>query len=591
MSSLYYLNKFLIKYKTYLLLGILFIFISNIFGVMMPGVVKNTINDLIATDLSSSDLVLGDVLKIALISAGLYVLYSFLKGFFLFYTRQTIIKMSRYIEYDLKNEIYDQYQNLSFNFYKKNATGDLMNRISEDVSRVRMYLGPGIMYTINLVIMSVLIIFLMVRVSPTLTLYVLAPLPVMSVLIYFVSFKLNKKSTWVQKEQSKLSTFVQENFSGIRVIKSYIKEEETIGNFNNQAGQYKKASLSLARTNALFMPTIIFLIGLSNILTIYLGIVKAQNGEVNAGEIAQFVIFINMLTWPFASVGWVTSLVQRAAASQTRINEFLKEKTEITNPSTENFEFKDRIEFKNLDLTYSNSGVEALNQINFTINKGETIGVIGKTGSGKSSLAYLLLRLIDPTNGEILIDGQDLKTVNLDQWRKMIGYVPQEHFLFSDTIKNNIIFGLENEDISDEDIYAAARRAGIHESIMGFPRQYQTELGERGINLSGGQKQRISIARALIKQPSLIVFDDCLSAVDNETEELILNAIQTDLKNSTSFIISHRISSIKYADRIIVLDDTKIAEIGKHDELLEMDGVYASIYMKQKLTEEINANV
>ena len=397
MSSLYYLNKFLIKYKTYLLLGILFIFISNLFGVMMPGVVKDTINDLIDTDLASADFALNAVIKIALISAGIYILYSLLKGVFLFFTRQTIIKMSRYIEYDLKNEIYAQYQNLSFNFYKKNATGDLMNRISEDVSRVRMYLGPGIMYTINLVIMSILIIILMVRVSPLLTLYVLAPLPVMSVLIYFVSFRLNKKSTVVQKEQSKLSTFVQENFSGIRVIKSYIKETESNQNFNRQADIYKKASLSLAKTNALFMPTIIFLIGFSNILTIYLGIIQARAGLVNAGEIAQFVIFINMLTWPFASVGWVTSLVQRAAASQTRINEFLKQEPEIINPTDEAFEFKSKIEFKNLALTYSNSGVTALNQINFTINKGETIGVIGRTGSGKSSLAYLLLRLLDPS--------------------------------------------------------------------------------------------------------------------------------------------------------------------------------------------------
>jgi len=324
MSSLYYLNKFLIKYKRFLLLGILFILVSNIFGVLMPGVVRDTINNLVSTDLSKSDIVLADVLKIALISAGFYILYSLLKGVFLFFTRQTIIKMSRYIEYDLKNEIYKQYQRLSFNFYKKNATGDLMNRISEDVSKVRMYLGPGIMYTINLVIMSILIISVMVQVSPTLTLYVLAPLPVMSVLIYFVSFTLNKKSTIVQKEQSKLSTFVQENFSGIRVIKSYIKEYESIDNFNEQANAYKESSLSLAKTTALFMPTIIFLIGLSNIITIYFGIRQAQAGIINSGEIAQFVIFVNMLTWPFALVGWVTSFIQRAVASQPRTIEYLQ---------------------------------------------------------------------------------------------------------------------------------------------------------------------------------------------------------------------------------------------------------------------------
>lgn len=589
MSSLSYLNKFLLKYKRYLLLGILFIFVSNIFGVMMPGVVRDTINDLVSTDLSKESVVLADVLKIALISAGFYVLYSLLKGVFLFFTRQTIIKMSRYIEYDQKNEIYDQYQKLSFNFYKKNATGDLMNRISEDVSKVRMYLGPGIMYTINLVIMSILIIIVMVRVSPILTLYVLAPLPIMSVLIYFVSFTLNKKSNLVQKEQSKLSTFVQENFSGIRVIKSYIKEQESITNFNNQATLYKDASLSLAKTNALFMPTIIFLIGLSNIITIYLGILQAQAGLINSGEIAQFVIFVNMLTWPFASVGWVTSLIQRAAASQERINEFLQEVPEIINPSEEPFMFNHNIEFKAVGLTYENSGVTALKNINFTIKKGETIGVIGRTGSGKSSLAYLLLRLIDPTKGKILIDGVALDTLNIDAWRRAIGYVPQEHFLFSDSIKNNISFGLADAAGNDEAIFKAAQQAGIHDSILGFPKQYDTILGERGINLSGGQKQRLAIARALVKQPEFIIFDDCLSAVDNETEELILRSIQKELENTTNFIISHRISSIKYADRIIVLDDSSIAEIGNHEDLLAENGVYASIYAKQKLTEEIDA--
>ncbi len=588
MSSLYYLNKFLIKYKGYLLLGILFIFISNIFGVMMPGVVRDTINDLVSTDLSKSDIILSDVLKIALISAGFYVTYSLLKGVFLFFTRQTIIKMSRFIEYDMKNEIYDQYQRLSFNFYKKNATGDLMNRISEDVSKVRMYLGPGIMYTINLVIMSILIIFVMVRVSPTLTLYVLIPLPIMSVLIYFVSFTLNKKSNFVQKEQSKLSTFVQENFSGIRVIKSYIKESESINNFNTQANTYKNASLSLAKTTALFMPTIVFLIGLSNILTIYLGIKQAQAGLINSGEIAQFVIFINMLTWPFASVGWVTSLIQRAAASQERINEFLQEKPEVVNPSDSPISFNQSIEFKNVGLTYENSGVKALSDINFTINKGETIGVIGKTGSGKSSLAYLLLRLIDPTDGDIIIDGKSLKTSNIDSWRQSIGYVPQEHFLFSDSIKNNISFGLQETLEDDAKIFEAAEQAGIHGSILEFPKKYDTILGERGINLSGGQKQRIAIARALVKKPSFIIFDDCLSAVDNETEESILKAIKKDLENSTNFIISHRISSIKYADRIIVLDGNTIVEIGNHEKLLSLNGVYNSIYAKQKLSEEIN---
>ena len=587
MSSLFYLNKYLIKYKWYLILGIVFITISNVFGVMMPSVVRESINDIITyADVEIENLNFTDILKLALISSGFYILFSTLKGVFLFLVRQAVIKMSRLIEYDLKNEIYNQYQNLSFSFYKENSTGDLMNRISEDVSKVRMYLGPGIMYTINLVILFVLVIYRMIAVNPTLTFYVLLPLPIMSVMIYKVSSIINKKSTELQKQQSELTTIVHETFSGIRIIKSHNKEKQTQLKFNTATEGYKKLSLSLTLTNAIFMPTIILLIGISTILTIYLGILNFQEGKVNPGEIAEFVIYVNMLTWPFASVGWVTSIIQRAAASQTRINEFLVQKTDVSNPTDKPFHFNNTIEFKNVTLTYTNSGTIALNTASFSINKGETIGVIGKTGSGKSSLAYLLMRLLDPTSGEILIDKSPLHTINLNDWRNNLAYVPQEHFLFSDSIRQNILFGLQNESVTDEIIFNAAKSAGIHDTIIGFPDGYDTILGERGINLSGGQKQRISIARALIKKPTLLVFDDCLSAVDNETEELILNSIKSDLVDKTAFIISHRISSIKYADRIIVIDEGQVIEQGSHQELVDLNGAYNKIYKKQMLQAE-----
>lgn len=589
MASLFYLNKYLIKYKWYLIFGILCIVTSNIFGVMMPGVVKTAINDIIdiaKTEDSSSGNT--SILTLALLSGGIYVLFSFLKGVFLYITRQTVIKMSRFIEFDLKNEIYAQYQKLSFSFYKANSTGDLMNRISEDVSKVRMYLGPGIMYTINLTILFVLVLYKMISINPELTLYILMPLPLMSFIIYKVSSIINRKSTALQKQQSLLTTIVHENIAGVRIIKSHLKEKHSQDLFNEQADIYKDKSISLTKTNAFFMPTIMMLIGISTTITIVLGIFHYQDKQIDAGEIAQFVMYVNMLTWPFASVGWVTSIIQRAAASQTRINEFLKEKAEISNPSDAPFEFNDNIEFKNVELTYGNSGTKALKDINFKVNKGETIGIIGRTGSGKSSIGYLLLRLLDPTSGNILIDNHKMSDINLNDWRKNIGYVPQEHFLFSDTIKNNILFGLENENVSDEIIIKATTRAGIHDSIMGFPNGYDTILGERGINLSGGQKQRISIARALIKNPSILILDDCLSAVDNETEELILNSIKDDLHGKTSFIVSHRISSIKYADKILVIENGIVVEEGSHNDLLSQKGAYSKIYRKQELQESLN---
>lgn len=572
------------KYKGLLLLGVIFIIGQNIFKIKMPGVLRDSINELVQVQENGQvQLEDGAIWKLALISAGLYVLFSVISGIFLFFQRQTIIRASRNIEYDLKNEIYKHYQVLSFNFYKKNATGDLMNRISEDVSKVRMYLGPAIMYTINLVFLFALCLYQMLSTNTTLTLYVLAPLPIMSVLIYFVSSILNKKSERVQMQQSNLSTMVQESFSGIRVIKSHGKEKQTEDRFNLEAEKYKNLSVNLVKTQAFFMPTIVLLIGISTVLTIYVGGLQASKGLIQPGEIAEFMIYVNLLTWPFASIGWVTSLVQRAAASQKRINEFLLEKAEIISQSDTPFIFEDKIEFKNVGLTFENSGVEAIDDLNFTIEKGKTIGIIGRTGSGKSALAYLMMRLVDPTNGEILVDGKSLKDINLEAWREHLGYVPQEHFLFSDTIKNNIAFGVDADEISDKKIITAAQNAGVHENIINFPDQYETLLGERGINLSGGQKQRISIARALIKNPEILILDDSLSAVDNETEEIILQAIQSELESKTAIIVSHRISSIKYADNIFVMEDGRIIESGNHDTLIEKNGQYAVIYRKQEL--------
>jgi len=588
MSSLFYLNKYLVKYKWRLIFGSIFILISNIFAVQQPEIVRDAINK-INDQLNDRDpSLIEGIVWIALSFAGFYMLLSVLKGLFLFFTRQTIIIMSRYIEYDLKNEIYNHYQRLTFNFYKKNSTGDLMNRISEDVSKVRMYLGPGIMYTANLVTLFGLVLYKMISKNPELTLYVLIPLPIMSILIYFVSRVLNRKNERVQFQQSLLSTFVQESFSGIRIIKSYVKETDVEKRFEKEAEQYKANSMSLAKTNAFFMPTILLLIGISTIFTIYIGGTQAKNGIIDPGEIAEFVIYVNMLTWPFASVGWVTSIVQGASASQTRINEFLNEVPDIDLNENANstLNFNEKITFENIHLTYENSGVRALKNVNFSLKKGETIGVIGRTGSGKSSLAYLFMRLLDPTNGTVKIDNQNLAEVNLDSWRNLLGYVPQEHFLFSDTIKNNIIFGAKSDQISDEQIIQVAKNAGIHESIMNFPDQYETLLGERGINLSGGQKQRLSIARALIKKPDILIFDDCLSAVDNETEEFILQAIRNDLKEKTAIIISHRISSLKYTDRIMVLDEGEVVEMGDHATLMALNGLYAETYHRQEVNQD-----
>ena len=510
----------------------------------------------------------------------MYLILSIISGFFLFLTRQTIIVMSRLIEYDLKNEIYAHYQKLDFSFYKKNATGDLMNRISEDVSQVRMYLGPGIMYTINLCALSAMVIYQMISINSWLTLFVLIPLPIMSFLIYFVSSKMNFLSKEVQKEQSMMSTIVQETFAGIRVIKTYNREKEMHEKFAESASNYKIKSMALVLVNAFFMPTIVFLIGLSTILSIYLGGLMTFDSTISLGGILAFIFFVNKLTWPFASIGWVTSINQRAAASQSRINEFLQTEPEIQNPTSAAFEFKGRIVFDKVSYTYKNSGIQAIKDVSFSIEPGQTFAVIGRTGSGKSTLLHLLMRQLDPDSGKIEIDGQDLKTINLEKFRDSAGVVPQEVFLFSDSIENNLKFGCTHN-VTEGEMQSAAIKAHVHHNIVDFPNQYQTLLGERGVNLSGGQKQRISIARALLRKPKLLLLDDCLSAVDTETEERILSNLKKEGKNNTTVIVSHRISSIRNADRIMVIENGVSIEEGTHEELLALNGHYTKLYQQQ----------
>ncbi len=623
MKALNHLNKYLIHYKWHMLLGTLFIILSNIFAVYAPQVVRGAF-DLMAEaveqygtmgendsarlqlpealrlvytifgDSRPDDMTLdgkmelGDmILHLSVLLAVLYFVLAVFKGIFLFFTRQTLIVMSRHIEYDLKNEIYDHYQVLDLSFYKRNNTGDLMNRISEDVSRVRMYLGPAIMYTLNLLVLFVLAIWAMLSVSVQLTVYVLLPLPVMSVLIYYVSTIINKKSEHVQAQQSHLSTMTQEAFSGIRVLKAFNKTHFYSEEFDKECLEYKKKQLSLVKVDALFMPTIILLIGLSTMLTIYVGGMMVINGEggITIGNIAEFVIYVNMLTWPFAAVGWVTSLVQRAAASQKRINEFLRQEPQIQNHQPQPTPVVGKIEFRNVTFRYPDTGITALKDVSFSVLPGKVLAIMGRTGTGKSTVANLICRLFEPDEGEILIDGKDIRSLNLHSLRKSIGYVPQDVFLFSDTIANNIGFGLDEETWSLEKIKASAQNADVLRNIETFRNSFDTVLGERGITLSGGQKQRVSIARAIAKDPQILIFDDCLSAVDTETEENILNNLKKVMEGKTAIIMSHRVSSIKNADHILVLDDGRLAEQGTHTDLLALNGLYADLYQRQ-LTEE-----
>ena len=585
MEALKHLNKYFWKYRYRFVLGLLFVFVSNVFGLYPPiyiGEVLNLISDSLSQN-KNLDATSQTILEKQLAYyAFLVLLFAVFRGLFMFFMRQTLIVMSRMIEYDLKNEIYDHYQKLSLSFYKRNKTGDLMNRISDDVSKVRMYLGPAILYSTSLFISISLIIPKMISVSPKLTLYALSPLPILVLAIYKVSSIMNVKSEIVQKQLSKLSSVSQETFSGIRVIKSYAQEKYRANQFVDAADDYKRKSLDLVKVNALFFPLMILLIGLSTLFTIYIGGLEAIAGNIEVGDIATFVIYVNMLTWPVASLGWVTSIVQRAAASQQRINEFLKERPEIVNSTVSSKIISGNLSFTNVSFVYPDTGIKALDNLTFELKEGQTLGVIGKIGSGKSTLAELLCRLIDPTSGYIKFGNDRLGALNLNQLRSHIGYVPQESFLFSDTIFNNIAFGHKNA--TELQVLDAAKSALIYDNIMTFKENFNTVVGERGVTLSGGQKQRVSIARAFIRNPKFLLFDDCLSAVDTETEELILQNIKKQSVNKTTIIISHRASSLKHADQIIVLDKGAIIEQGSHTELLNLDGEYASVYKKQ-LTE------
>ncbi|MBF4491978.1 ABC transporter ATP-binding protein [Flavobacterium sp. MR2016-29] len=591
MKELSYLNKYFIKYKYSFSLGILITIIAQIFSLFTPKLISKSLNaiekfDKLPEAQQTSQVIIDSYRQDLIHNVLLIIATTIVAGFLTFLMRQTLIVMSRHIEFDLKNEVFKQYENLSQNFYKQNRTGDLMNRISEDVSKVRMYVGPAVMYTINTFIRFAIVIIYMYSVSPLLTLYTILPLPILSYCIFKLSSEINKRSTTFQQYLSKVSSFSQEIFSGIRVIKAYSLENQHQNNMVALADESKKKSLDLAKVQSLFGPLMIALIGISNLVVIYFGGVMYINGTIqNIGTIAEFILYVNMLTWPVASLGWVSSMVQEAEASQKRLNEFLKIEPEIKNNNHGSSDIQGSIAFENVSYTYEDTNIEALKNVTFTVKKGETLAILGKTGSGKSTILSLISRLYDVTDGRIAIDQNEISTLNLNDLRNNIGIVPQDAFLFSDTIKNNIKFG--NQNASDEEVIEAAKNAVVHDNIIAFNKQYDTILGERGITLSGGQKQRVSIARAIIKNPAILLFDDCLSAVDTETEETILNNLFEICKDKTTIIVSHRVSSAKNADKIIILEDGKIIQQGSHNQLINQDGYYSSLYLKQLSEKEL----
>ena len=585
MKELQYLNKYFIKYKFHFLLGIFITIVAQIFSLFTPKLVSQSFE---AIQSFHSNNISSDIIKAKLIENILWIIgTTLIAGVLTFLMRQTLIVMSRHVEFDLKNEVFQHYEVLDQNFYKQNRTGDLMNRISEDVAKVRMYVGPAVMYTINTFIRFTVVIIYMYNVSPLLTLYTILPLPILSFIIFRLSSEINKRSTTFQQYLSKISSFSQEIFSGIRVVKAYALEKQYQEEIIDLAKESKTKSMSLARVQSLFGPLMIALIGVSNLVVIYFGGLMYIQGDIKSiGTIAEFILYVNMLTWPVASIGWVSSLVQEAEASQKRINEFLNVSPQIKNKAKENTIIQGEIEFRNVSYTYEDTNITALKNISFKVKKGETLAILGQTGSGKSSILSLITRMYDIKEGEIKIDGKAIDQVNLYDLRNSIGIVPQDAFLFSDTIKNNIKFG--KEDATDEEVMEAAKKAVVHNNIMSFNLQYETLLGERGITLSGGQKQRVSIARAIIRNPEILLFDDCLSAVDTETEELILNNLLQISKDKTTIIVSHRVSSAKNADKIIILENGEIIQEGSHNQLINQPGYYADLYQKQLSEKELN---
>jgi ATP-binding cassette subfamily B multidrug efflux pump len=591
-KELAHLNKYLFKYKWHLILGTIFIIVSNFFGIVPAIAVRYSFNVIerssdIFQAFSGFDLQSETYAVFAssiFIIAILILASALLQGIFMFFMRQTIIVMSRMIEYDLKNEIFDHYQTLPLSFYRRNNTGDLMARISEDVSKVRMYIGPAIMYGIGLVTLFIMVIPYMYSISPKLTLYSLFPLPLLSISIYFVNNIINKRSEEIQKSLSGLSTFVQEAFSGIRVIKAFTREDDIHEDFKNASIDYKDKQLKLAYVQSLFFPLIMGLIGLSVIITIYVGATEVFAGRISTGNIAEFIIYVNKLTWPVASLGWITSIIQRAAASQKRINEFLDIKNDIVSTDNIEKELSGKLTFENVNFLYPDSGIQAIKNLSFEVSPGQSIAIIGTTGSGKSTIANLICRMYDIDSGSLRIDDQDIKKYSLSSLRSQIGYVPQDVFLFSDTVGQNIAFG--KDAMTQKEIIQAANDADLMENIDRFPNGLETRVGERGITLSGGQKQRVSIARAVARAPKILILDDALSAVDTKTENAILNAMARIMKNRTSVIISHRVSSAKLADKIIVLDDGALIEKGAHSELMKLNGVYKELHDKQLVAEE-----
>ena len=591
MKELRYLDKYFLKYKYSFLLGILITIIAQIFSLFTPKLISSSLNaiekfDKLSSVEKASTVIISSYREELLHNVLLIIATTILAGFLTFLMRQTLIVMSRHIEFDLKNEVFRQYENLSQNFYKQNRTGDLMNRISEDVSKVRMYVGPAVMYSINTFIRFAIVIAYMYNVSPKLTLYTLLPLPLLSFAIFKLSSEINSRSTIFQQYLSKISSFTQEIFSGIRVIKAYSLENQQQNNLVDLAQESKSKSLNLARVQSLFGPLMLALIGISNLVVIYFGGMMYINGTIkNIGTIAEFILYVNMLTWPVASLGWVSSMVQEAEASQKRLNEFLKIVPDIQNKNTNPSKIVGQIDFSNVSYTYEDTQIEALQNISFSIKKGETLAILGNTGSGKSTLLSLISRMYDVAQGQLTIDGKEISQLNLYDLRNSIGVVPQDAFLFSDSIKNNIKFGKENA--TDSEVFEAAKSAVVHDNIEGFNKGYDTVLGERGITLSGGQKQRVSIARAIIKKPQILLFDDCLSAVDTETEEAILNNLFEICKDKTTIIVSHRISSAKNADKVIILENGKIIQQGTHNQLVNIEGYYSALYLKQLSEKEL----